>query len=466
MLVKKYSKFLKFFIPLLAIVLVGQACKVPSREALEASKPMTLEYWRVFDPSDSLNDVLDDWKLIHPNIRISVRTLRFEEFEEELLNALAEDRGPDLFSIPATSIRKYQSKLLPAPASLKLAFQEVKGTVKKEVITVLKTLPGPTLKEMREKFVDQVTEDVVIKSGSGGDIKQEIYALPLAVDTLALFYNKDLFNQAKIASPPKNWTDFQEVVKKLTKVDSKGVITRSGAALGTADNIERFSDILSVIMMQNQTLMTDDAGFAIFDKVPPNLAGRPAPPGEEALAFYTDFASPAKEVYTWNNNFPNSVDAFAAGKTAMFFGYSYHLPVLNVKAPKLNWTTAKLPQIGGAEVNFANYWVEVVSKKTKHPNESWAFLQFAALNKDEAKKYLARVKKPTALRELISEQTQDLELGPFAEGLLTAKNWYKGVDSKTAEEAIRDMINQVVTGTLDPRRAIKLAAQKVNATLR
>jgi len=283
---------------------------------------------------------------------------------------------------------------------------------------------------------------------------------------LALFYNKDLFNQAKIASPPKNWTEFQEAVKKLTKLDSKGNITKSGAALGTANNVERFFDLLSVIMMQNQTLMSDESGTALFDKVPPNLAGRPVPPGEEALVFYTDFASPAKEVYTWNNDFGNSLDAFAAGKTAMFLGYSYHIPLLRVRAPKLNWATSRLPQIDGNEVNFANYWVEVVSKKTKNPDAAWAFLQFAATDKDEAKKYLARVKKPTALRELIALQSQDVELGAFAESVLTAKNWYKGANPRAAEDAFRDMINQVATGTLEVREAIRLATQKVNATLR
>src|SRR3989338_2577390 len=93
MLVASHKKFLKILVPLLSIVLLGQACKVPSKELQEASRPITLEYWRVFDPSDSLNDVVKDWNVIHPNITINVRKLRFEEFKEELVNALAEDRG-------------------------------------------------------------------------------------------------------------------------------------------------------------------------------------------------------------------------------------------------------------------------------------------------------------------------------------------------------------------------------------
>lgn len=457
------KKFLKITIPLLSLVLLGQACKVTPPDVREASKPITLEYWRIFDPSDSLNDVTADWNREHPNIKIGVKTLRFEEFENEVLNALAEDRGPDLFSIPNTFLTKYQPKLLPAPATIKLAFQEVKGTIKKEIITTLKTLPSVTLKEVREKFVDQVAYDVVREEN--GALAQKIYGLPLALDTLVMFYNRDLFNQARIANPPKNWNEFQEVVKKLTKLDARGEIVQSGAAIGAADNIENSFDLLSAVMMQNQTLMVDETGQAVFDKVPPRLEGRSVTPGEEALIFYADFSSPAKEVYAWNNKMQNSLDAFAAGKTAIFFGYSYHLPLLKVKAPKLNLALTKLPQIGGEEINYANYLIEVVSKKTKNPDAAWAFLQFAATRKDETAKYLTRVKKPTALRELIPSQLDDIELGPFAESVLTGKSWYRGLDPTAAKTAFRDMINQVAGGALTAREAIKIAAQKVNQTL-
>lgn len=458
--------FIKLFIPFFVLVLLGPGCKGVSPEIREAKKPVVLEYWRIFDPSDSLNDVTADWNALHPNIQVNMRTIRFEEFEDEVINALAEDRGPDIFSIPNTAVNKYKSKLTPAPSSVKLAFQEVRGTIKKEIVTVIKTLPGVTVKELRDKFVDQVTSDVLVKTSSQNEIKQEIYGLPFALDSLVMFYNRELFNQAKITSIPKNWTDFQEAVKKLTKANAKGELTQSGAALGTSKNVEVAADLLSVIMMQNQTLMTDETGTAVFDKVPPNLAGRPVTPGEEALVFYTNFASPAKEVYTWNDAMPNALDAFAAGKTAVFFGYSYHIPLLKVKAPKLNWSIAKIPQIGGTEANFANYLVEVVSKKTKHTDEAWAFLQFVATNKDEARKYLTRVKRPTALRELIPEQLDDIELGPFAESVLTARSWYKGLDPDAARNAFHDMINQVASATLEPREALGIAVAKVNQTLR
>jgi ABC-type glycerol-3-phosphate transport system substrate-binding protein len=66
-----------------------------------------------------------------------------------------------------------------------------------------------------------------------------------------MYYNQSLFDQAGIVNVPKYWNaEFQQTIKKLTKQDSKGNITQSGVALGASTNIERYSDILSVLMMQ------------------------------------------------------------------------------------------------------------------------------------------------------------------------------------------------------------------------
>ena len=51
---------------------------------------------------------------------------------------------------------------------------------------------------------------------------------------------------------------FQQNVKKLTKQNNKGQIIQSGVSLGGAYNIERSPDILSVLMMQNGTVMMEN----------------------------------------------------------------------------------------------------------------------------------------------------------------------------------------------------------------
>ncbi|HEX9664447.1 MAG TPA: extracellular solute-binding protein [Patescibacteria group bacterium] len=420
-------------------------------------RPVTLDFWGVFDEPGYFEEIIAAYQVIHPNVNIRYRRLRFEEYERELLEAFAQDRGPDIFAIHNTWIGEYQTLTTPAPAVLTLTFPRIVGTLKKETVVDLRAIPSITLRQLRTNYVDVVYDDVVVND--------QIYGLPLSVDNLALFYNRDLLNNAGIPQPPRSWNAFQEQVIKITKVDSRGNILLSGGAIGASRNIERSTDILSVLMMQNgANMVTNDV--VTFHRIPPDQPERPRPPGEEALIFYTDFANPSKESYTWNADQPNSVDAFIAGQTAFFFGYAYHIPTIDARAPKLNYSIAKLPQIeGNRELNYANYWVNVVSRKTADLNEAWDFVQFMS-SAEQVSKYLARAKKPTALRGLINSQLEDLDLSIFASQVLTATSWYRGKDAQAAETILMDMIDTVLAGGLEVNRAINLAAGQINQTLR
>ena len=61
----------------------------------------------------------------------------------------------------------------------------------------------------------------------------QIYGLPLSLDTMAIYYNKDLLDRSSVPEPPKTWEEFAVAVKKITKYDKQtNKITQSGAALG------------------------------------------------------------------------------------------------------------------------------------------------------------------------------------------------------------------------------------------
>lgn len=451
------------------ILTSGFGCKLVDKKTQEAMKPVTLTYWRVYDGEDAFKEILDAYKVLHPFITINYRKLRYDEYEKELLNALAEDRGPDIFSIHNTWVRKYQNKIAPMPATITMAYPIVKGTLKKETIPELRTNKSLSLNDIKNNFVDVVYKDVVIPTynETSKQYEQKVYGLPLSVDTLAMYYNKDLFNNAGIAEPPAYWSsEFQQDVKKMTKQNEKGEIIQSGTALGGAENIERYSDIISVLMMQNGAVMMDDNNQILFNQIPSAFKNQNYNPGLEALRFYADFANPGKEVYCWNKNLENSLNMFTQGKVGIMFGYAYHLPVIKAQAPKLNFGIAKLPQIeGNTPINFANYWVETVSNKSKYTNEAWDFIQFAT-KAEQAKNYLANVKKPTALRSLVNEQSEDLDIGIFTQQVLTSKSWYKGADSNAMEKIFAEMINSVTLAQEKIESIISLAATKVAQTIK
>lgn len=470
-------KFLKrlFATLLVLIVLTGQGCtKGPSPEARDLSKKVVMNVWGVVDDIDAYQEIFTTFRKSHPYVELRFKRYRLEEYEDELLNALAEDRGPDVYLIHNTWVDKYLPKLIPANKTVKAAFQVASGGNNNQVAYEARTVPTMTLRALKDEFPEFVAKDGIRKVDVSTDpnkktLEDRVVALPTGVDTLALYYNKDMLNAAGIATPPESWDQFQAQVKRLTRYAEDGGIVRAGAGFGLGSNVERATDIASLLMMQNQTEMADDNGNPIFTHIPAALREQSdQPPGIQALQFYADFANPSKEIYTWNQTQPSSLDAFIQGNAAFFLGYSYHLPTIRARAPKLNMGITKVPQItGNPEVNFANYWMWTVSKKSKAPDVAWLLIN-DMVSKEEAPKYLKVAKRPAARKALLESQLEDEDVGVFASQVLTARSWYRGVDPKAAERAMIDLLD-AAPAAQDPsdlRDLMRVAEEKVSQTVR
>ncbi len=456
---------------ILLLLFFTTGCKYVPKEVSQKMEPVKLTYWRVWDEADTFQDIIAKYQELHPFISIDYRLLRYDEYEQKLLEAFASDRVPDIFSIHNTWTRKYQSRgwISSMPKQITMAYPVVKGSIKKEVVPELRTVVSPSLHKIKTEFVDVVYDDIVIKDNKAG-AKQAtnlVYGFPMGIDTLLMFVNRDLFNNAGITNIPKYWNkEFQQTVRKLTKQDNKGKIIQSGVAMGGGHNIERANDILSVLMMQNGTeMMNLDNTQVTFDKTPMAIGSQSKEPGKDALRFYTDFANPAKEVYAWNSTMDDSLDLFIRGKVAIMFGYSYMISQIKAGNPKMNLVVTRLPQIEDNDpINFANYWIETVASKSKHQDEAWDFILFAT-QAEQVTSYLDKTKKLSAIRRLVEFQKQDLDVGPYVEQVLTAKSWYKGNDSNASEKIIQDMIDTVIDGTADINEVIQLGAAQVQQTI-
>lgn len=459
---KRFFKPFSFLMILSLFLTTGQGCFGGGTTGATLSE-VEIEIWRVFDDDDPFDAIIDGYRASHPNVKIRYRKLRFEEYEEELIRAIAENRGPDIISLHNTWLEEYKDLIQPMPPSITVTEQEVRGTVRREVVVVSKEKTTMSTKTLKSTFVEQVEKDVIreYQPDPKVDPEERIFGLPLALDTMALFYNQDLLDAAGIPNPPSTWSEFQSMTPDLTTYDNNGDPVQYGAAMGTSRNVERATDILSLLMMQTGANMTDERGRVSFHLIPEDFSYFPA---LNALEFYTDFANPTKEVYSWNEDAPNSFDAFANGQAAFFLGYSYHVPLLRTVAPRLNFSIAPAPQIAGAkEVNYANYWVETVAADSDVSDWAWDFILYAA-DEENVGSYLEGARKPAAHRNLISGQLDDEELGTFAEQVLTAESWYQGNDVDAAEEALKDLIDVYLTAPEDPEEELEQTALRVQNT--
>jgi ABC-type glycerol-3-phosphate transport system substrate-binding protein len=460
-------------ISVIGAVLLTSGCTTPGSDtaAQTAYKPVTLTVWRAWDDTEAFSQLVADYRKVRPNVTVEYRRLRYEEYEKTLLQAFAEDRGPDVFSINNTWMRKYEPMLADSPDVLKIPTKTIQGSIKKEEVFSYDNVTSITPAGVRKTFLDVVGGDVLWKKNVGTEktpkISERVWGLPLSMDALVLYYNKDLLANAGIVTPATTWTDFTAQAQKMTKFDeSTGNILISGAAIGTSTNVTRDFDIVSLLMMQNLAPMLDENGQASFNKRPPEVAeGIPA---LGVLEYYTQFASPLYPNYSWNDKMPESLDAFINGQVGYFLGYNYQRATIEARAPKLKFDIAPVPQVGPAQkVNYANYWVEVVSKKTKNKDYAWDFIQFAA-KEENALKFVTQNSKPTALRsaKIINLQLADEKLDSFAEELLTTASWYKGKNATDAEAIFGEMITSINKGEIETAKALTNAVDRVNQSIR
>ena len=271
-------------------------------------------------------------------------------------------------------------------------------------------------------------------------------------------------DKAGIAEAPKTWDEFVEAVKRVTKLDKDGKIIQSGTSLGTGKNIDNAFDIVSALMMQNGVTMAGPSG-AIGFAGGLEKAG-PKHPALQALYFYTDFARPTKEVYSWNETESNAFDAFVRGKTAFYFGFAYDYGRIKTRAPDLNFETMPLLKLNpSTQANVANYWLQSVVKKSKKQNEAWDFIRYLS-TADNLKKYSDAVKLPSPLRIHLKAEQNDPVLANFASQLLVAKNWYKGKDIGAAEKGFENMIATILSPADLALTPDKILERDANAVVR
>ncbi|MGB9847696.1 MAG: ABC transporter substrate-binding protein [Minisyncoccia bacterium] len=415
--------FLVFGIIILIVVLMLLGI-LPGLKSTQQKKspplpPMTLEFWGI-DNEDYFKPLIEKFTTLYPNVTIHYKKINETEYESKLIDALAAQSGPDILMIKNSWIPKHINKLYPSSV---------------------------TLKDLKNTFVDVVASDLYYVSNSQG----RVWALPLWVDTLALFYNKDLFNNAGIALPPQNWEEFIKDVQLLTKRDSSGNILQAGATLGTVNNISYPTEILLTLIMQNGQQLVDETGNAIFN----------SSKARDAINFYLSFANPTAPNYCWNSSLGNDIELFAQNKVAMIIAYSLDIPKIEGLNPYLNYGVSYLPQPTDAKLkqNLANYWALAVSATSRYPQMAWNFIYYIINN--GMKDYMDLTRRPTPMRTLISECQKDEKLGVFCEQSLFAKSWLQ-LNPEKNTQIIKNMLESIISGRSNVNTALSQAVDLIN----
>ncbi|MES2953679.1 MAG: extracellular solute-binding protein [Patescibacteria group bacterium] len=363
---------------------------------------------------------------------------RADSFESDLVNALASGKGPDMVIIPQGLLVRQADKLLP------LSYEQF----------------------TQRKYLDAYTDGSDIFLTNNG-----ILALPLSVDPVVLYWNKQLFSGAGLTSPPRFWDELLTLPEKLVVKDVRGTISQAAISLGGYRNVTRAKETLSSLFLQVGDSITEpvfsEAGLGV-NPVLGDSAARGAGPAESALRFYVQFADPAKAVYSWNSALPQSRDLFARGSLAMYVGVASDLAAIQSANPHLSFDVAPLPQVrpvSGGQPNarvYGNYGALAVLRAGKNPALSMqaAFL-LSTTNYAEA--YARALGLAPARRDLLSQNTSGNALRAVVfKAALNAHGWLD--PSPLGTDAIfRSMVESLVSGGITERQALSEARADMSA---
>ncbi|EGD51702.1 extracellular solute-binding protein family 1 [Thermoanaerobacter ethanolicus JW 200] len=291
----------------------------------ETVKPVTIKLG-MWSSSPAEKKIVDDqiakFKEKYPNIDVQIETI-VGDYMQKLQTELASNTAPDIFYLDS----------MPAPQLMSSGVLE------------------PLDDYIKKYNVDVNDFEPALLSAFQWEGKT--YGLPKDFNTLALFYNKDMFKAAGINEPPKTWEELRDVAKKLTKDGVKGLVLSADLA--------RFDAFIN----QNGGSVYQDG------KVTLNL-----PENAQALDFYVGLITKDKVADTpqnmgegWNG------DAFAAKKAAMAIEGGWMIPFLKEKAPDLNYGIAELPA-GKQKSTMAFTVAYVMNKNSQHKDEAFKLIEF------------------------------------------------------------------------------------------
>jgi len=278
----------------------------------------------------------------------------------------------------------------------------------------------------------------------------QLYALPLYTNTIAIFYNKKLLQQAGITKLPTTWAQFAADAKKTAHGNDVGFAFSGLAGPGNATwQFDPWS-------WSNGGTMTD----------------ADSPASVQALSFLASMvksgAAP-KDVVNWNQT--QVIQEFESGKAAFAENGLWNIPPLDQQFPHLKWGVFKIPTRVPGQTVVAPFGGEVWSIPRSTPaQEKAAFALLRAMSTPSQLASFAKVATDVPTDPALWNQPpwNSSVYAPFITELRHGRARTAGLASPANEPQIDlnigDAIQAALVGSQTPAAALK-AAQRLDDPL-
>ncbi|MDE6357057.1 MAG: sugar ABC transporter substrate-binding protein [Eubacteriales bacterium] len=215
------KKILCIFLVIFILVSSLTGCGNSNNESSSNSGTLTVAIWDQ-GQEPGLRSILDDFTA-ETGINVDLQVITWDSYWTLLEAGATGGSMPDVFWMHSNQANKYMSNDI---------LLDLTPLVEDNSVNI-------------DKFKQDILEMYMYED--------KVYAMPKDIDTIALFYNKTMFDEAGIPYPDESWTweTFYDVAKQLTKED--------GSQYGTAMNPTNNQDgYYNIIYSMGGSIISDD----------------------------------------------------------------------------------------------------------------------------------------------------------------------------------------------------------------
>ncbi|CAK03961.1 sugar ABC transporter substrate-binding protein [Rhizobium johnstonii] len=384
------------------------------------AEDVTLTLWSLDRDIQPAPNLVKEFNAQNNGIKIEYRLIQFDDVVTEAMRAFATGQAPDIIAVDNPEHALFSSR----GAFLDLTDMISKSTV----IKPANYFPGP-LKSV--------------------EWDGKYFGVPKATNTIALYYNKDMFKAKGLDpnKPPQTWDELVEDARKLTD-PAKNVY---GLAFSAKANEEGTFQFLPWAQM----------GGGSYE----NINAEGAVKALEVWKTIMDEKLASPDTLTrgqWD-----STGTFNSGNAAMAISGPWELDRMSQEA-KFDWgvTLLPVPKEGAERSSAMGDFNWAIFATSKHPAEAFKALEFFASQDDKMFKNFGQL--PARSDISIPETGQPLKdaaLKVFLEQLKYAKPRGPHPQWPKISKAIQDAIQAALTGQMSPKDALDQAADKIKAVL-
>ncbi|MGA2547216.1 MAG: ABC transporter substrate-binding protein [Rectinemataceae bacterium] len=276
-------------------------------------KTREVKFWTLFTGGDGefFDAMVQAFNASQNEIIMKTDTVKFTDYYTKLTTALAAKTAPDVVIVHQSQLINYvpNKVFIPLDAYLKKA--------------------GVDLSDFESKPLAACT------------FNGKIYAIPLDVHPLIMYYNKDLFAKAGITAVPQSLSDLVAAAKAIQdKTGAIGITADNTTATYKAYTLTRM--FMSFLMQQDTPLLNASATKANFN----NEAGF------KALQALSDLVN-KYGIIPKGLDYDSSVDDFKLGKAGIHFNGVWATGAFEEQAG-LNFGSVQFPAVFGKYSSWAD----------------------------------------------------------------------------------------------------------------